>query len=143
MKCLRPNFEQCGGLIPVVMEDPSREIVGVATVNELAWLLTLQTGFPYCWSAANGGLWRCEIAGSVQRVQHVQVNHDGNALRYILLPDEADTGFALRPHPSIWRDVKVWDRDVDKLLTERLPLALIEVTVCEELQHGWYRRDEY
>lgn len=85
-KVLWPNFGKRGGLVTVVAIDrKTREVLMVASANEEAFKLTLETGFAYYWSTSRTELWmKGQESGDVQLVSDVLIDCDGDALVYIV-----------------------------------------------------------
>lgn len=88
MQCLQPNFAKRGGLVTVVAQDVrTKEVLMVASANEEAWRLTMQTGFGHYWSTSRNLLWKKgETTGNLQKVVRVLVDCDGDAILYLVEP---------------------------------------------------------
>jgi len=79
---LEPNFEKCGGLAPVVVQDwQTGEVLMIAYMNRESWLNTLQTGKATYWSRSRNALWmKGESSGNVQHVQDIFIDCDEDAV---------------------------------------------------------------
>jgi len=79
---LEPNFEKCGGLAPVVVQDwQTGEVLMIAYMNRESWLNTLQTGKATYWSRSRNALWmKGESSGNVQRVRDIFIDCDEDAV---------------------------------------------------------------
>lgn len=79
---LEPNFEKCGGLAPVVVQDwQTGEVLMLAYMNRESWLNTLQTGKATYWSRSRNALWmKGESSGNVQRVRDIFIDCDEDAV---------------------------------------------------------------
>jgi len=79
---LEPNFEKCGGLAPVVVQDwQTGEVLMIAYMNRESWLNTLQTGKATYWSRSRKALWmKGESSGNVQHVQDIFIDCDEDAV---------------------------------------------------------------
>lgn len=143
MKCLRPNFEQRGGLICVTTPDSSDDLLLVSVTDESAWRMTMRTAEPYYRSRSNGMIWRPAIFGRVQLIRRVLVNRSGDWLLYLPTPDRAGTNFPWSwLNPLAWRDVLVPDGVAAATVPEGWPLELVDVAVCDQLRCGWGRRED-
>ncbi|MDO5554160.1 MAG: phosphoribosyl-AMP cyclohydrolase [Planctomycetia bacterium] len=73
-----PNFEKCGGLLPVVAQDDATgDVLMMAYMNEEAWQETLSTGRAVYFSRSRNKLWRKgEESGNVQLVKSIFLDCD-------------------------------------------------------------------
>lgn len=80
------NFEKCGGLIPVVVQEiNSMEVLMMAYANMEALEKTLSTGYAHYWSRSRGKLWKKgETSGNVQRVKRIFADCDHDSLLYLV-----------------------------------------------------------
>ena len=77
---LTPRFD-ANGLVTAVVTDISGAVLMVATMNDEALRLTLETGEAHFWSRSRGELWRKgETSGNVLRVRELRVDCDQDAL---------------------------------------------------------------
>lgn len=79
---LRPNFEKCGGLLPVIAQDAKTgEVLMLAYMNETAYDETLATGRAVYFSRSRNKLWRKgEESGNVQKVESLYLDCDEDTL---------------------------------------------------------------
>ena len=77
-----PNFEKAGGLITAVTVDAdSGDILMVASMNEEAFRLTLETNKVHYWSRTRGKLWKKgESSGNMQELIEMRVDCDLDAV---------------------------------------------------------------
>ena len=75
---LKPDFEKCGGLVPVIAQDVNSGVVlMLAYMNEEAYNETLTTGRAVYFSRSRNKLWRKgEESGNVQIVHSLFVDCD-------------------------------------------------------------------
>lgn len=75
---MKPDFEKCGGLIPVVAQDAATgEVLMLAYMNEEAWDRTLATGRACYYSRSRRKLWaKGESSGNVQNVREIRIDCD-------------------------------------------------------------------
>ncbi len=78
----RPNFEKAGGLITAVTVDADNgEVLMVASMNEEAVRLTLETRKVHYWSRSRNKLWKKgETSGNVQDLVEMRVDCDLDAV---------------------------------------------------------------
>ncbi|MFQ6079320.1 MAG: phosphoribosyl-AMP cyclohydrolase [Thermodesulfobacteriota bacterium] len=76
------DFEKCGGLVPVVVQDCGNgEVLMLAYMNREAWEKTKGTGRACYWSRSRNQLWmKGEISGHYQVVREILIDCDGDAL---------------------------------------------------------------
>ncbi|MBA3248231.1 MAG: bifunctional phosphoribosyl-AMP cyclohydrolase/phosphoribosyl-ATP diphosphatase HisIE [Pyrinomonadaceae bacterium] len=76
------------GLVPVVVQDArTRKVLTLAYMNEESLRRTLSTGETWFWSRSRARLWhKGETSGHTQRVSHVRVDCDGDALVILVEP---------------------------------------------------------
>ncbi len=79
---LRPNFEKCGGLLPVIAQDyESGTVLMLAYMNEESYNETLATGRAVYFSRSRQKLWRKgEESGNVQWVKAIFIDCDCDTL---------------------------------------------------------------
>jgi len=71
------------GLVPVVTQDESGEVLMLAYADKEALRLTLQTGKAHYFSRSRQKLWlKGETSGNIQEVQEVWVDCDQDAVLY-------------------------------------------------------------
>jgi phosphoribosyl-AMP cyclohydrolase len=77
-----PNFEKAGGLITAVTVDAENgEVLMVATMNDEAFRLTLETGKVHYWSRTRSKLWKKgESSGNMQQLVEMRVDCDLDAV---------------------------------------------------------------
>ena len=79
---IRPNFEKCGGLLPVIAQDDATgDVLMLAYMNEEAYAETLASGRAVYYSRSRGKLWRKgEESGNVQLVKSIYLDCDLDTL---------------------------------------------------------------
>jgi len=79
---LRPDFEKCNGLLPVIAQcDATGDVLMMAYMNEEAYEETLKTGRAVYYSRSRNKLWRKgEESGNVQTVKAIFIDCDGDTL---------------------------------------------------------------
>ena len=79
---MKPDFEKCGGLVPVVVQDvASLEVLMLAYMNEEAWEQTLATGEAHFYSRSRKKLWhKGGTSGHVQKVRSVRLDCDADTI---------------------------------------------------------------
>jgi phosphoribosyl-AMP cyclohydrolase len=79
---LRPNFEKCGGLVPVITQDyETNEVLMLAYMNEEAFDETLRNGTAVYFSRSRNKLWRKgEESGNEQIVRSILIDCDEDTL---------------------------------------------------------------
>lgn len=79
---LRPNFEKCDGLLPVIAQDyESGTVLMLAYMNEESYNETLATGRAVYFSRSRQKLWRKgEESGNVQWVKAIYIDCDCDTL---------------------------------------------------------------
>jgi phosphoribosyl-ATP pyrophosphohydrolase len=81
------QFEKAGGLLPVVVQDTTGQVLALYQLNEAALRQSLQEGHATYWSRVRGGLWtKGEATGTVQRLRTVCASANRDALLYIVEP---------------------------------------------------------
>lgn len=77
-----PDFAKAGGLITAVTVDATDgQVLMVASMNEEAFRLTLETGKVHYWSRSRGKLWKKgESSGNMQELVEVRVDCDLDAV---------------------------------------------------------------
>ncbi len=78
----RPDFEKCGGLLPVIAQDDATGVVlMLAYMNEEAYSETLSSGRAVYFSRSRNKLWRKgEESGNVQLVKSIYLDCDLDTL---------------------------------------------------------------
>ncbi|HBT78490.1 MAG TPA: phosphoribosyl-AMP cyclohydrolase [Planctomycetaceae bacterium] len=78
----KPDFEKCGGMIPVIAQDVvDGEVLMLAYMNEEAYDETLKSGRAVYYSRSRNKLWRKgEESGNVQKVHSLFVDCDLDTL---------------------------------------------------------------
>ncbi len=76
------NFEKCGGLVPVIVQDfETGEVLMLAFMNEEAWQKTVRTGTATYWSRTRQKLWiKGQTSGNVQRVREIRIDCDDDTV---------------------------------------------------------------
>ena len=79
---LRPDFEKCGGIVPVITQDKATgTVLMLAYMNEEAYNETLQTKRAVYFSRSRNKLWRKgEESGNVQNVFEIYLDCDADTL---------------------------------------------------------------
>ena len=79
---LDPDFEKCGGLLPVVVQDAqSGDVLMMAYMNEEAWQETLKTSRGVFFSRSRQKLWRKgEESGNFQVVKSIYIDCDRDTI---------------------------------------------------------------
>jgi len=79
---LRPDFEKCGGMVPVITQDNATgTVLMLAYMNEEAYNETLQTGRAVYFSRSRNKLWRKgEESGNVQNVFAIYLDCDADTI---------------------------------------------------------------
>ena len=78
----QPDFDKCGGLIPVIAQEAaSGEVLMLAYMNRESWLHTLKTGNATYWSRSRNVLWtKGESSGNIQCVRDIFIDCDEDAV---------------------------------------------------------------
>ena len=78
----RPDFEKCGGMLPVIAQDKATgTVLMLAYMNEEAYNETLQTGRAVYFSRSRNKLWRKgEESGNVQNVSEIYLDCDADTI---------------------------------------------------------------
>lgn len=76
------------GLIPAIVQDAtSRQVLTLAYMNAESLRRTLEIGETVFWSRSRGELWhKGETSGNTQRVRHISVDCDADALLILVDP---------------------------------------------------------
>jgi len=79
---LRPDFEKCGGMVPVIAQDEATgTVLMLAYMNEEAYNETLRTGRAVYFSRSRNKLWRKgEESGNVQHVSEIYLDCDADTI---------------------------------------------------------------
>ena len=79
---LRPDFEKCGGIVPVITQDKATgTVLMLAYMNEEAYNETLQTGRAVYFSRSRNKLWRKgEESGNVQNISEISLDCDADTV---------------------------------------------------------------
>ena len=79
---LRPDFEKCGGIVPVVAQDQATgTVLMLAYMNEESYNETLATGRAVYFSRSRNKLWRKgEESGNVQNVSEIYLDCDADTI---------------------------------------------------------------
>ena len=79
---MRPDFEKCGGMVPVITQDNATgTVLMLAYMNEEAYNETLQTGRAVYFSRSRNKLWRKgEESGNVQNVFEIYLDCDADTV---------------------------------------------------------------
>lgn len=82
MSTIRPDFEKCGGLLPVIAQDvKTGEVLMLAYMNQAAYDETVQSGRAVYFSRSRNKLWRKgEESGNVQKVDSMYLDCDADTL---------------------------------------------------------------
>lgn len=77
------------GLVPVILQDAAtKQVLTLAYANEEALARTIETKETWLFSRSRNELWnKGATSGNTQRVQSVQVDCDGDALIYEVIPN--------------------------------------------------------
>ncbi len=83
---IKLDFEKCGGLIPVIVQDSyTNEVLMQAYTNQEAVEKTLKEGYAYYYSRSRNTLWKKgETSGHIQKIVKVMVDCDEDSLLYIV-----------------------------------------------------------
>lgn len=81
---LNPQFAKRGGLLPVAVQETSTgQLLMLASVNEEALTITLETRLATFWSTSRNQLWtKGETSGDTLRVDKILIDCDQDALVY-------------------------------------------------------------
>ncbi len=76
------------GLIPAIVQDgDSKQVLMMAYMNAESLTRTIETGETVFWSRSRQSLWhKGETSGSVQRVQELRIDCDGDTLLILVKP---------------------------------------------------------
>ena len=76
------DWQKCGGLIPVLVQDSANnEILMLAYMNEEALKLSMQTGLAHYFSRSKGRIWqKGESSANVQKIKQIKLDCDADAL---------------------------------------------------------------
>ncbi|MEI8092832.1 MAG: phosphoribosyl-AMP cyclohydrolase [Spirochaetales bacterium] len=87
MSSQTPDFAKRGGLLPVVVQDyVSREVLLVASMNEVAWEQTLSTRRATFWSTSRNELWvKGQTSGDFLVVREVRLDCDLDAILLLVI----------------------------------------------------------
>jgi phosphoribosyl-AMP cyclohydrolase len=118
------DFAKAGGYVTAIaVDDQSGEVLMVASMNEVSFRKTLETGRVHYWSKSRDRLWlKGEESGNVQRLRAIYVDCDGDVV--LLRVDQAGgaachTGkrscFFRRLEDGAWLDVGVQVFDPDQV----------------------------
>lgn len=79
---LEPDFEKGKGLVPVVVQDyKTKDVLMLAYMNRVSWLMTLETGKATYWSRSRNTLWvKGETSGNVQLVKDILIDCDSDTV---------------------------------------------------------------
>ena len=79
---LRPDFEKCDGMVPVITQDKATgTVLMLAYMNEEAYNETLKTGRAVYFSRSRNKLWRKgEESGNVQNVFEIYLDCDADTI---------------------------------------------------------------
>jgi len=79
---MKPNFEKCGGTVPVIAQDMATgTVLMLAYMNEEAYDETIRTGRAVYFSRSRNRLWRKgEESGNVQNVAEVYIDCDADTI---------------------------------------------------------------
>lgn len=77
------------GLVPVILQDATtKQVLTLAYANEEALARTIETKETWLFSRSRNELWnKGATSGNTQRVQSVQIDCDGDALIYEVIPN--------------------------------------------------------
>lgn len=77
-----PDFQKCGGLIPVIVQDhQTREVLMLAYMSREAWQMTLETGKATYFSRSRQKLWvKGESSRHFQMVKEIRVDCDDDTI---------------------------------------------------------------
>jgi phosphoribosyl-AMP cyclohydrolase len=80
------DFQKCGGLVPVIVQDiNSKEVLMLAYTNLEALKKTLETGYAHYWSRSRNKIWmKGETSGNTQKVKDILVDCDRDALLFLV-----------------------------------------------------------
>ncbi len=75
------------GLIPVIIQSESTEVLTLAWINEQALKLSLKTGFVHLWSRSKSRIRKKgEVSGNTQQIVDLRLDCDQDALLMIVRP---------------------------------------------------------
>ncbi len=96
---LVPNFAKRGGFVPIVVQDnASKDVLMLAYTDKECFLETIETGEAVYYSTSRNKRWKKgETSGAIQKVRHILIDCDGDALVYRV--DQAGTGAC---HTGAW-----------------------------------------
>lgn len=79
------NFDKCGGILPVIVQDGSGKVLTLAYVNREALEKTMETGYAHYFRRSHGRVMKKgEKSGHVQEVLDILVDCDHDALLFIV-----------------------------------------------------------
>ena len=78
----QPDFEKCGGLVPVIAQDgASGEVLMLAYMNEHTLKMTIELGEAVYWSRSRKEVWhKGKTSGQIQRVVEMLIDCDQDAI---------------------------------------------------------------
>ncbi|OJJ15025.1 phosphoribosyl-AMP cyclohydrolase [marine bacterium AO1-C] len=81
---LTPQFAKRGGLLPVAVQETSTgQLLMIASVNEEALALTLETKLATFWSTSRNQLWtKGKTSGDLLKIDKILIDCDQDALVY-------------------------------------------------------------
>ena len=75
------DWQKCGGLVPVVVQESSGKVLTLAYMNRDALKHTVKTGYAHYYSRSKKRVrMKGEVSGNVQRVKEIFVDCDNDAL---------------------------------------------------------------
>ena len=82
------DFEKCGGLLPVVVQDyETGKVLTLAYANREAIEKTIKTGYAHFFRRSHGRvMMKGETSGNIQEVVDILVDCDHDALLYLVKP---------------------------------------------------------
>ena len=112
------DFDKCGGLIPVIVQDfESGEILMQAYINQEAWDESVSSGKGVYYSRSRQKLWRKgETSGNVQILKEIRVDCDNDSVIYKV--DQIGGAACHTGHRSCY--YRVWDEGKLKVQGEPL-----------------------
>ena len=130
------DWQKCGGLIPVVVQDSANnEILMLAYMNEEALKLSMQTGLAHYFSRSKGRIWqKGESSANVQKIKQMKLDCDADAL--LIKVEQIGAACHTGEHSCFFNDLGFNENNAQAKASVNAP----KYNILDELYHTCLKR---
>jgi phosphoribosyl-ATP pyrophosphohydrolase/phosphoribosyl-AMP cyclohydrolase len=82
------NFKKINGLVPVIIQDKTRQVLMLGFMNKKAYNKTIKTNLVTFWSRSRKKIWiKGETSGNYLKVKNIKIDCDNDTLLIQVKPE--------------------------------------------------------